>query len=194
MSTVKVYGEESDTIYKEDTPCHPQDEYGKSKLEAEKALTKLESDSFKVAIIRTPIVYGKGVKANILNLVKLIEKMPILPLANIQNRRSMVYIANLSAIINQIIIKKKSGIFLASDDRIISTTELVQLIAMALNKNIFLFSIPLFPVLLKKFKPSFYKRLYKSLEVDNTFTKKTLNFSNIYSVEEGIRQMINKEK
>lgn len=193
MSTVKVYGEETDTVYREDTPCNPQDEYGKSKLEAENALRKLEDDIFRVSIIRTPIVYGEGVKANILNLINLIKKVSVLPFANIQNRRSMVYIGNLSAIIDRIIKTGKSGIFLAGDDRAVSTTELVQLIAAVLNKKVFLLSVPFFPLLLKKLKPSFYNRLYKSLEVDNTFTKKKLGFSNMYSVEEGIKLMINEE-
>jgi len=193
MSTVKVYGEEADTVYREDTLCNPQDEYGKSKLEAENALRKLEDDIFRVSIIRTPIVYGEGVKANILNLINLIKKVSVLPFANIQNRRSMVYIGNLSAIIDRIIKTGKSGIFLASDDRAVSTTELVQLIAAVLNKKVFLLSVPFFPLLLKKLKPSFYNRLYKSLEVDNTFTKKKLGFSNMYSVEEGIKLMINEE-
>ena len=193
MSTVKVYGEETDTVYKEDTPCDPQDAYGKSKLEAEQALHKLEDSSFKVSVVRTPIVYGEGVKANILNLIKLVKKAPVLPFGNIRNRRSMVYIGNLSAIIDRIIKTKKSGIFLASDDRAISTTELVQLIAKALHKKVFLISVPLFPLLLNRLKPSFYKRLYGSLEVDNTLTKEKLEFSNRYSVEEGIKRMINKE-
>ncbi len=193
MSTVKVYGEETDTVYREDTPCHPQDAYGKSKLEAEKGLQELENDIFKVSIIRTPIVYGEGVKANILNFIKLIKKIPVLPFGDIQNRRSMVYIGNLSAIIARIIKTGRSGIFLAADDRAVSTTELVQLFAGALHKKVFLLSVPFFPLLLKQLKPSFYKRLYESLEVDNTLTKEKLGFSNSYSVEEGIKLMINEE-
>ena len=193
MSTVKVYGEETDTVYREDTPCNPQDAYGKSKLEAEEKLQKLANDTFKISIIRTPIVYGEGVKANILNLINLLKKLSVLPFGNIQNRRSMVYIGNLSAIIDRIIKTEKSGIFLASDDRAVSTTELIQLIAMALNKKVFLLSIPFFPLMLKQLKPSFYKRLYESLEVDNTLTKEKLVFSNRYSVEEGIKRMINEE-
>jgi len=193
MSTVKVYGEETDIVYREDTHCNPQDAYGKSKLEAEIELQKLESSDFMVSIIRTPIVYGAGVKANILNLIDIIKKMPVLPFANIHNRRSMVYIGNLSAIINQIIKIKKSGIFLANDDRAISTTELICLIAEALHKKVFLLSIPFFSRLLKQVKPAYYKRLYGSLEVNNTLTKKELNFSNPYSTETGIKLMINEE-
>jgi len=193
MSTVKVYGEETDIVYREDTRCNPQDAYGKSKLEAEIELQKLESSDFMVSIIRTPVVYGAGVKANILNLIDIIKKMPVLPFANIHNRRSMVYIGNLSAIINQIIKIKKSGIFLANDDRAISTTELICLIAEALHKKVFLLSIPFFSRLLKQVKPAYYKRLYGSLEVNNTLTKKELNFSNPYSTETGIKLMINEE-
>ena len=193
MSTVKVYGEESDTVYKEDTKCNPRDEYGESKLEAETKLQKLDDDSFTVSIVRTPIVYGEGVKANILNLINLIKKVPVLPFGNIQNRRSMVYVGNLCAIINRIIELRKPGIFLASDDRAFSTTEFVHLIALALNKKSFLVSVPFFQFLLKQIKPSLYNRLYKSLEVDNTFTKKVLGFSNPYSIEEGIKLMINEE-
>lgn len=193
MSTVKVYGEESDMVYREDTKCNPQDEYGKSKFEAEVALKKLENDTFKVSILRTPIVYGKGVKANVLNLINLVKKMSVLPFANIGNKRSMVYVGNLCDIINRIIKVEKSGVFLASDDRALSTTDLVELIASALNKKVFLVSVPFFPQLLKQIKPSFYKRLYKSLEVDNTFTKKVLGFSNTYSTEEGIKLMMDEE-
>ena len=96
MSTVKVYGEETNTKYTEKSECHPEDEYGKSKLKAEQELLGLseeglgDSDGFKVSIVRTPIVYGYGVKANIKSLVNLVKKVPILPFGNIQNKRSIM--------------------------------------------------------------------------------------------------------
>jgi len=86
MSSIKVYGEETDTPYTEMTKCKTQDDYGKSKLEAEKQLREMEDDDFIVSILRTPIVYGKGVKANILNLIKSVNKIPILPFAGISNK------------------------------------------------------------------------------------------------------------
>ena len=189
MSSIKVYGEESEEIYNETTECLPQDDYGISKLNAEKALQKLETNDFIVSIIRTPIVYGEGVKANILSLVKLVKKVPILPFYNTNNRRSMVYIGNLSAMIDTIIIQKSSGVFLASDDKTLSTSEFIKLIAKINNKNITLLPIPFFKVLLKKVKPSFYKRLYMSLEVNNEHTKKRLNFTNPYTIEEGLNDI-----
>ena len=190
MSTVKVYGEETDTPYTEITKCEPQDDYGKSKLEAEKLLMKMEDDDFTVSILRTPIVYGKGVKANILNLVKLVDKVPILPFGSIKNRRSMVYIGNLCDMIDRLCECKKSGTFLAGDNIPVSTTGLIEIIAKVREKKIVLINIPLFPYLLKTVKPSFYKRLYESLEVDNRWSKKVLNFENKVSTEEGIRKMI----
>lgn len=194
MSSVKVYGEESDSVYSEQTLSNPQDEYGVSKLNAERRLQELESENFKVSILRTPIVYGEGVKANIKNLISLVSKIPILPFGEISNKRSMVYIGNLCHLIDEIIRQQKSGIFLAADDRPLSTTELIELIAKELNKKVYLIKIPLFASLLQAVKPFLYKRLYKSLEVDNTQTKERLSLCNPYSVEEGIAVMIHGEK
>lgn len=190
MSTVKVYGEETNTKYSEKSECHPEDEYGKSKLKAEHELKKLEDESFRVSIIRTPIVYGYGVKANIKSLVKLVNKVSILPFGNIQNKRSMVYIGNLCHLVDEVIKQEKSGIFLASDDEPISTTRLIELISKNLDKKVYLIKIPFFQSLLKLLKPSFYKRLYGSLEIDNAITKEKLNLKNPYSVEEGISLML----
>jgi UDP-glucose 4-epimerase len=193
MSSVKVYGEENDTPYTETTLCKPEDDYGKSKLEAENQLRMLEEETFTISIIRTPIVYGYGVKANIQNLIQLVNRVPVLPFGGIGNRRSMVYIGNLCKMIDKICETQQSGIFLAGDDTPVSTTKLIELIAKESHKNIHLVNIPFFASLLKLLKPSFHKRLYESLEVDNQQTKKTLNMQNPYSVEEGIHYMIHGE-
>lgn len=194
MSTVKVYGEETNSKYTENTVCNPEDDYGKSKLKAEQELQKLEDENFKISIIRTPIVYGYGVKANIKNLINLVNKVPVLPFGKIKNKRSMVYIRNLCHLVDEIIIQKKSGIFLACDDEPLSTSKLIDLIAKNLAKKTYLIKIPFFESLLKILKPSFHKRLYGSLEIDNTITKEKLNLKNPYSVEDGIKLMIKGEK
>jgi len=197
MSTVKVYGEETNVAYSETTTCKPEDEYGKSKLKAENELRKLESDAFKVSIIRTPIVYGYRVKANIKNLISLVQKVPVLPFGNIQNRRSMIYVGNLCFFMDAIIEKCLSGVFLVADERAVSTTELIELIAQALGKRVYLIRVPFFEGLLKLVKPSFHKRLFESLEVDNHDTLARLfgeaKASLPYSVEEGIEFMLNGE-
>ncbi len=193
MSSVKVYGEESDIAYTEITKCEPQDDYGKSKLEAENLLMEMEDDDFKISIIRTPIVYGYGVKANIQNLIQLVNKIFLLPFGDIANKRSMVYIGNLCHLIDEIITQEKSGIFLASDDEPLSTTRLIELIAKELDKKVYLVKIPFFKNLLKIVKPSFHKRLYESLKVDNSKTKEVLKLKNPFNTGQGIKYMIHGE-
>ena len=105
----------------------------------------------------------------------------------------MVYIGNLCHLVYEIITQEKSGIFLASDDEPLSTTRLIELISKNLDKKIYLVKIPFFESLLKIVKPSFHKRLYGSLEIDNSITKEKLNLQNPYSIEDGIRLMINGE-
>ena len=192
MSTVKVYGEERDEAYLENSVCTPKDEYGKSKLKAEQKLLELEDKGFKIGIIRTPIVYGYGVKANIKNLIDLVKKAPLLPFGEIENRRSMVFLGNLCHLIDEIIVQDENGVFLASDDKPLSTTRFIELIAKSLDKRIILVKIPFFESLLKFFKPSFHKRLYDNLEVNNQITKHKLNLKNPYSTEFGINEMIKK--
>jgi len=193
MSTVKVYGEETDGVYTEQSICNPKDEYGRSKLKAELELKKIVDKNFKLTIIRTPVVYGYGVKGNIRSLINLVNKMPVLPFANIKNRRSMVYVGNLCHLVDVVIEQNKPGVFLASDDESLSTTKIIQLIAKNLNKKIYLLKVPFFKRALKVIKPSFYKRLYESLEVDNTYTRESLGLVNSYSVDQGFKLMIKGE-
>lgn len=192
ISTIAVYGEELETL-DENTTNKPITSYGKSKLEAEKQLLELNDDTFIVSIIRPPMVYGKDAPGNIESLVKLVKKVPIIPLGRINNKRSFVFVGNLCYLVDTVIEQEKSGVFLASDDEPISTTRLIELIAKEINKKVYLIKIPFFEALLKLFKPSFHKRLYGTLEVDNTLTNERLNLKNPYSVEEGIKLMIHGE-
>jgi len=137
------------------------------------------------------LIYGYGVKANFLSLVNLIKKVSILPLKNTKNKRSMVFVGNICFILNQIILLKKSGIFIPTDDNPLSTTELVKLISKCLNKKMFLVDIIFFETLLRIVKPSYYQRLFGSLFFDNSLTMKALNLNrNRYSTEYGIKTII----
>ena len=195
ISTIAVYGEDLEKL-NENTICNPITPYGKSKLEAEKQLLELNNEDFVVSIIRPPMVYGKNAPGNIDSLIKLVKKLPILPLAKINNKRSFISIQNLCHLIDEIIRFRieygmtGENIFLASDDEPLSTSRLIELIAKNLDKKIYLVKIPFFESLLKTLKPSFHKRLYGSLEVDNSITKEKLNLTNPYSVEDGIKLMI----
>ncbi len=191
ISTIKVFGEENNIAYNENSQLLPQDDYAKSKLAAEQVLQHLADTSFKVAIIRTPIVYGKGVKANLLSLMRLVKLMPVLPFKNTNNKRTMVYIANLCAMLDKIIAKRVSGVFLAGDDSSISTSELIKLIAKYQNKHIRLYNIPFFTAILAKVKPQIYRRLYDNLVVDNTLSKQKLGITKQLSLASGIENMCN---
>lgn len=194
MSTAKVFGES--TTHKEPwneySECKPQDAYGKSKLEAEKILLSLQNESFIVSIIRSPLVYGPGVKANMYNLIKLIDKVPVLPFNKINNRRSFVYVGNLVSLINHVIETRSSGIFIAGDRIALSLTDLSKYIIQNLGEKRLLFSIPSFSLkLLKTLKPNIFERLFGSLELDNSHTNKKLNFVPPFSSNDGIKEMVN---
>ena len=198
MSSIKVCGEESKQSYCSTTHCHPVDAYGKSKLQAESLLHELEDETFKVAIIRPPIVYGYGVKANIQNLVTLVQKVSVLPFGDIDNKRSMIYVGNLCYIVETLLQKQQGGVFFVSDEKTLSTKEFIEVIAKVLDKDISLLRVPFFAKLLKLLKPSFYKRLYESLEIDNRESMQNIFHSSTailpYSVEEGISYMIKGER
>lgn len=192
LSTVKVYGEFNPDSgpWTENSECHPDDPYGKSKYEAEIELRKLEDENFIISVIRTPLVYGKEVKANMLSIMKLIDRFKILPFKKINNKRSFTYAKNLIDFIDRIIEKRASGIFIAMDSEPLSTTQLVEYIARYLNKKIILIKIPrAFIKLGEKLIPKIFDRLYGSFEMENSKTLQTLDFSPKYSSEEGIREM-----
>jgi len=193
LSTVKVYGESNPQTGPliESSPCNPVDFYGKSKLEAEAELRKLEDDKFIVSIIRTPLVYGVGVKANMLSIMKLTDKVPVLPFRNVNNKRCYTFVENLVAYIDCIIQKRASGIFLAMDREPVSTTTLVTLISKYLGKKIKLIKLP--SILLKIgyfLVPRIVDRLYGSFEMNNSKTLEILDFKPPFSTEEGIKRMV----
>ena len=98
------------------------------------------------------MIYGKKAPGNIDSLVKLVKKLPVIPLGKIDNKRSFISIHNLCYIINEVILQKKSGIFLACDDEPLSTSRLIELIAKNLDKKIYLVKIPFFESLMKILK------------------------------------------
>lgn len=192
LSTVKVYGKfmPDAGAWKENSVCNPDDAYGKSKYEAELNLKKLQDDDFTISIVRTPLVYGEDVKANMLSIMKLVDNMCILPFKKVNNKRSFTYAKNLVGFIDRIIEKRASGIFIAMDSEPLSTTQLVVLIARYLNKKVILISIPKQLIRLgEKLIPKIFDRLYGSFEMENSLTLQSLDFSPEYSSEEGIHEM-----
>lgn len=191
ISTVKVYGDQNTLeVLNESSICYPDDPYGQSKLEAEVGLKDMESSTFKIAIIRPPLIYGKGVKGNLSRLMGLIQKVPVLPFAGINNQRSMVYVGNLIALIVHIIENQSRGIFIAGDQKNHSTTELVTLLTQHLNTNTSLIKLPSFVLsLLRILKPALVQRLFDSYTIDNSKTNEKLGFEPPFFLETGLKEM-----
>jgi nucleoside-diphosphate-sugar epimerase len=189
ISSTKVYGDGNYENLNENSNCEPTDAYGKSKLQAEQYL--INQNSISVAIVRPPLVYGKGVKGNMQKLIALCKKRKWLPFGNIHNKRSMVYVGNLVALINQIIDKKANGVFVAGDATAVSTSHLVKTISNKLGSSNKLITIPLFlRAIIKTLKPALYIRLFGSFYVDNATTNRMLNFEPPFTFEQGIQIMV----
>lgn len=133
LSSMSVYGIENGVIDKY-TTLKPNTAYGKSKIQAEELINKLQSETFVVTTLRPPMVYGEGCRGNYPKLVGLALKTPIFP--NVDNRRSMIFIDNLSEFVKQLIDKQSGGLFLPQNAEYVNTSEIVRLIAEAHGKNV----------------------------------------------------------
>ncbi len=140
MSSASVYGLVAPVgklvMITKDTPVAPTDNYGASKAKAEEGLQALAGDGFRLAILRPPMIYGKGCKGNYATLTKLARKLPVFP--QVENQRSMLYIENLSELVRLIVDDEAEGIFCPQNEEYVNTSEMVNLIAHARGKNILL--------------------------------------------------------
>lgn len=197
LSSIKVNGERTkDIAFTETDSPQPEDDYGKTKYEAEKALNNIGKDTeMEVVIIRPPLVYGEGVKANFKSLIKLAQLNIPLPFGAIRNKRSLVYIEN---IIDFILLcthhpSAANQTFLISDDDDVSITRLIQEIKEASGKRSLLIPVPqswLRFVLQLIGKSSLSDRLLGNLQVDITKAKTLLDWKPPYSVKEGIEKTV----
>lgn len=193
ISSIKVNGEEATIPYTEDSPVQPTDPYGVSKWEAEEALRLIEANTgLQVVVVRPTLVYGPGVRANFLNLMKVVHRGIPLPFASIVNRRSLIYVGNLvDALIACAIHPDAAGrTFLVSDGEDVSTSELVRRIAAALGVPARLFPVP---VLLMRLtgtltgKSEEVNRLTGTLAVDSSRIRRQLGWKPPFTMEEGVR-------
>ena len=138
MSSAIVYGDSApigkSKIITKDTPVNPANCYGDSKVQAENGIQPLNDDSFKVVILRPPMVYGKGSKGNYPLLAKIAKKTPIFPY--VKNERSMLYVENLCEFVRLMIENEEQGIFWPQNEEYSNTSELVKMIAKAHGKKI----------------------------------------------------------
>ncbi|GAB1152054.1 MAG: SDR family oxidoreductase [Shewanella algae] len=197
ISSVKVNGESTtgrEPYTVEDAPA-PEDPYGISKAEAEQELLDIARNTgMEVVIIRPPLVYGKGVKANFSSLMNLVAKGFPLPFSCINmNKRSLVSVTNLVDLILTCIDHPKAvnQVFLVSDDHDVSTASMVRYMSKALGKSCILLPVPLWCYRLVgrvTGKMDVVDRLLGSLQVDITHTKDTLGWIPPQTLEEGFKE------
>lgn len=132
LSSMSIYGIIQGVITCDTIPS-PKSNAGKSKYEAEQILNRLSSDTFKIAILRPPILYGRGCKGNYPRLAKLALKMPLFP--EIKNQRSMIYVDNLCELVRLLIDDCSSGLFFPQNAEYVCVSEMVKLIAEAHGKK-----------------------------------------------------------
>lgn len=195
LSSIKVNGERTmvGRPFTADDSPDPSDPYGVSKLEAEEGLRRIARDfGMEVVVIRPVLVYGPGVKANFLTMMRLMNRRAILPLGAVNNRRSLVALENLVDLILTCLWHPRAAnqTFLVSDGEDLSTTELLRRVAPALGRPIRLVRVP--PQILTFMaglvgKTDLAQRLCGSLQVDISKTRALLDWAPPLSVDEGIR-------
>ena len=198
MSTVKVLGEQTapGRPFRTNDPAQPQDAYALSKYEAEQALTALTAGSaMELVIVRPPLVYGPGVRANFASLVRAVARGLPLPLGRVHNQRSLVGIDNLVDLLLLCTHHPQAAgqTLLVSDGQDVSTAELVQQIAAALGRPARLLPVPLpwlqFAGRLTG-RDAAIQRLCSSLQVDISATCQQLGWTPPVSVAEGMRRAV----
>ena len=197
LSSVKVDGEftkPGHPFTADDLPA-PEDPYGVSKHEAEHLLRQISAETgMEVVIIRPPLVYGAGVKANFESMMRWLARGLPLPLAAVtENRRSLVALDNLVDLIVTCLNHPAAAnqTFLVSDGEDLSTARLLKRMGAAMGNSARLFYVP--PALLKLGasvlnKPGIYQRLCGSLQLDITKTRQLLDWTPPVSVDEGLRR------
>ena len=182
VSSVKVHGDESREPLTEMSPIAPGDRYGESKAKAEEALRRIRG--LRLTVLRPPLVYGPGVRANFLALLRAVRRGVPLPLASIRNRRSLLFVGNLAdAVLRAIAADAAAGrTYLLADGEAISTPELCRRMGTALGRPARLF--PCSPWLLELAPGA--KRLTRSLEVDDAAIRSELGWRAPYTLDEGL--------
>ena len=194
LSSVKVNGEGGSVAYCETDPPAPQDSYGISKYEAELSLREIAVETgMEMVMVRSPLIYGPGVKANFLALMRALARGIPLPLGAIHNRRSMVALDNVVDLIVTCIQHPAAvnETFLVSDGEDLSTTELIHRLACAMCRPARLIPVPttvLITGLMLLGKREMAKRLCGTLQVDITKVRKVLGWIPPVSVDEGLRR------
>ncbi len=196
ISSIKVNGEctPPEYPYTADSLPDPVDDYGISKHEAEIGLKKIAAEtSMEVVIIRPTLVYGPGVKANFLTMMRIVDKGIPLPFGRISNKRSMVALDNLVDFVFHCLLHPNAAneTFLISDGEDVSTPELLKKISFALEKKSILIPFPVNCIKLFAYclgKRSMSDRLCGSLQVDITKNRELLGWTPPVTMKDALRK------
>lgn len=198
LSSIKVNGEftvEGEPFTEESVP-QTDDPYGLSKLYAEQYLQDISKQTgMEVVIIRPPLIYGPGVKANFLKMIQLVDKGWPLPFGKVNNKRSFIFIENLVSALCTVAIAPKAAnqIYLVADDETSSLTNLLTVLAKEMNLKPRLFSVPvnLMVGVLKLLQLNNLNiRLFGSLEVNNSKIKSDLKWSPPFSSTQAFQRTV----
>jgi len=193
LSSIKVNGEQTlSRAFTEADPPHPQDAYATSKWEAEQVLHTIGKETgLEIVILRSPLVYGPGVKGNFLRLLRWVDLGIPLPFGSVDNRRSLIGVDNLVDLIVRCVWHPRAAgeCFLAADDLGLSTADLVRQLAAGLGRapRLFSFPPPLLHVAAKVIgKEEVFQRLCGSLQIDSSKSRSLLQWSPPLSVAQGL--------
>jgi UDP-glucose 4-epimerase len=192
ISTIKVNGEGGDAPYRETDVPAPEDAYAISKWEAERGLAQIAKETgLEVVIMRPPLVYGPGVKANFLRLMQTVRAGWPLPLGAIHNHRSLLYLGNFVDAIRLCVEHPAAAgqTFLVDDGEPVSTPELIRALAYAMGQPARLLAVPVGTLELAGAllgKRAAVARLTESLYVDSSFIRSRLGWVPPYSMAAGL--------
>ena len=188
MSSMIVFGSKNDCITPHTKP-NPDNFYGDSKLQADIGIHKLEDDTFKVASIRPPMIYGYGSKGNYPILARFAKRTPLFPQYN--NKRSMLYIENLCHFLVLIIENNDTGYFYPQNAEYVNTSNMVYQIALNSGKHLLLTKI--FNPLIWLFrKHRIIKKVFGDMYYEQGMSKYTSQY-NAISFEQSIERTENNE-
>ncbi|WP_298623558.1 NAD-dependent epimerase/dehydratase family protein [uncultured Legionella sp.] len=195
LSSIKVNGEFTfDKPFTEDSLTQPDDPYGLSKLYAEQELQAISKQTeMEVVILRPPLIFGPGVKANFLKMLQLVNKGWPLPFGKVDNKRNFVFIENLVSAICTVATEPGAAnqLYLVADDDAWSLSDLLGLIAQEMNVKSRLFAVPGIIHLFKLLGLSnMNRRLFGSLEVNNHKLKSQLGWRPPVSSAEGLAKTV----
>jgi nucleoside-diphosphate-sugar epimerase len=194
MSSCHALAAHSEEMLTEATQPNPTSIYGESKLEAEHALkAELAASNCAWTILRPPLVYGLGNRANFESLIQLVCSGIPLPFAGIRNRRSFIYVGNLANLIAAVAGNQAAfnRVFFPSDDADLSTPDLVGKLAVALGRPARMFSVPasFFKILAALPGGEQVTKLTSSLWVDCGSLQRDLGWGPRFTMEEGLSSL-----